>query len=96
MIIFHKIRLWAIERNLYKLGDIKTQTIKLQEEVGELSAAVLKNDIKKIHDAIGDIVVVLTNLSQFAETSIESCINLAYEEIKNRKGKMENGTFQKK
>ena len=46
-------------------------------------------------DGIGDCVVVLTNLAELAGTSIEDCIDLAYEEIKNRTGKMSNGTFKK-
>ena len=46
-------------------------------------------------DAIGDMVVVLTNMAMLGGTSIETCIDAAYDEIKNRKGKMVNGTFVK-
>jgi hypothetical protein len=38
---------------------------------------------------------VLTNLARLSDTSIEECIDAAYEEIKNRTGKMSNGTFKK-
>ena len=48
-----------------------------------------------LNDAIGDMVVVLTNLAELGGTSIEQCIDAAYAEIKNRKGKMVNGTFVK-
>jgi len=92
---FELIREWANERGLIFGGDVKSQTLKLQEEMGELSRAVLKNDQDEFKDAIGDCVVVLTNLAAIGGTSIEECIELAYNEIKNRKGKMINGTFVK-
>lgn len=92
---FQLIRDWAEERGLYTKGDLKTQTIKLQEEVGELSQSVLKNDFDQLQDAIGDIVIVLTNLAYLSNMSIEDCINFAYTQIKNRKGSMNNGTFVK-
>ena len=92
---FDKIRLWAEQRGLYNAGDPKTQTLKLMEEAGEICRAVLKKDEEQIIDGIGDCVVVLTNLAHLCDTSIEKCIDAAYEEIKNRTGKMSNGTFKK-
>ena len=41
------------------------------------------------------MVVVLTNLAVLEGMQIENCIESAYNEIANRKGKMENGTFVK-
>ena len=92
---FDKIRLWANDRGLYDKGDPKTQTLKLIEEAGEICRAVLKDDRAEVIDGIGDCVVVLTNLAKLAGTSIEECIDAAYDEIKNRTGKMSNGTFKK-
>ena len=46
-------------------------------------------------DGIGDCVVVLTNLAELLDTSIEECVERAYGEISDRTGKMENGTFVK-
>ena len=92
---FDKIRLWAEDRGLYHKGDPKTQTLKLMEEAGEICRAVLKKDEEQIIDGIGDCVVVLTNLAHLTGTSIEECIDAAYEEIKDRTGKMSNGTFKK-
>ena len=92
---FDLIRAWAEERGLYSGGDTKTQTLKLMEEAGEICRAVLKVDKQATMDGIGDCVVVLTNLAELAGTSIEECIDLAYNEIKNRTGKMSNGTFKK-
>ena len=92
---FELIREWAKERGLYDKCDTKTQTLKLMEEAGEICRAVLKNDREAIIDGIGDCVVVLTNLAELNDMSIEECIRYAYDEIKNRTGKMDNGTFKK-
>jgi NTP pyrophosphatase (non-canonical NTP hydrolase) len=92
---FDLIRAWANERGLYAKGDTKTQTLKLMEEAGEICRAVLKNDHDQVIDGIGDCVVVLTNLAELINVPIEDCIDVAYDEIKNRKGKMVNGTFKK-
>ena len=92
---FDLIRLWANDRGLYDGGDPKTQALKLVEEVGETCRAILKQDKPEIIDGIGDCVVVLTNLAELVDTPIEECIARAYDEIKDRKGKMDNGTFKK-
>ena len=93
--IFGLIRDWANERGIYDKGDVKTQLIKLYEESGELSQGILKDSQPDIIDAIGDCVVVLTNLAHLAGTDIESCIQSAYDEISTRTGEMKNGTFVK-
>jgi len=92
---FDLIRSWAKDRGLYDGGDPKTQALKLVEEVGETCRAILKEDTKQIIDGIGDCVVVLVNLAELTGTPIEDCIQAAYDEIKNRTGKMDNGTFKK-
>ena len=92
---FQKIRDWAGERGLYTKGDTKTQFCKLMEEAGELGRAVLKNDNEEFIDAIGDMVVVLTNMAHLGGTTIEECIDAAYKVISKRTGKMVNGTFVK-
>jgi NTP pyrophosphatase (non-canonical NTP hydrolase) len=80
---------------LFDKGDAKTQYIKLQEEAGELAKALLKDDDEEVIDAIGDMVVVLTNLAHIKGVSIERCIACAYDVINKRTGKMINGTFVK-
>ena len=92
---FDLIRTWANDRGLYDGGDPKTQALKLVEEVGETCRAILKEDAPEMIDGIGDCVVVLTNLAELIGTPIEECIDAAYDEIKNRKGKMVNGTYKK-
>ena len=92
---FELIRIWAKDRGLYDKGNSHTQYVKLMEEAGELAQAILKQDKPEIQDAIGDMVVVLTNLSELEGFTIEDCIDSAYTEISMRRGKMINGTFVK-
>ena len=93
--VYDLIRQWADERGIYRNGDTKTQYVKLLEESGELARAILKNDKPEFIDAIGDMVVVLTNLAALEGLKIEDCVASAYDVIKSRQGKMVNGTFQK-
>jgi len=93
--VYDNIRTWARERGIYEKGNPHTQYVKLQEEAGELAKALLKNDMPEVQDAIGDMIVVLTNLSELVGLKVEDCIDSAYNVIKNRKGKMSNGTFIK-
>ena len=92
---FDLIRDWAATRGLYQQGNPHTQYVKLQEEAGELAKALLKNDQPEVVDAIGDMVVVLTNLAHLQGYDIEYCIDEAYKVIATRTGKMINGTFVK-
>lgn len=94
-VCFDLIRRWAEDRGIYDKGDAKTQYIKLAEEFGELGKGLLKQDNEEIIDAIGDMVVVLTNLAHQVGTPIEECIQSAYDVISKRTGKMVNGTFVK-
>jgi len=98
---FSPIKKWAEEKGIYKQGDVKTQYVKLQEEAGELAKAIMAKDRSEFIDAIGDCVVVLTNLAELGNKEfggaikIEDCINSAYNVIAKRTGKMINGTFVK-
>ena len=92
---FDLIRTWASDRGIYDQGNSHTQYVKLMEEAGELAAALLNKDAYEIKDAIGDMVVVLTNLAALEGMQIENCIDSAYNEIANRTGVMHNGTFVK-
>ena len=93
--VYDDIRAWAKAKGIYKSGDARTQYLKLMEEAGELAEAILKNDEPEVIDAIGDMVVVLTNLAKLRGHNIEDCITSAYNVIKSRTGKMVDGTFVK-
>jgi NTP pyrophosphatase (non-canonical NTP hydrolase) len=93
--VYDLIREWADNRGIYKNGDLKTQYVKLQEESGELAKAILTSNKEEIIDAIGDMMVVLTNLAALEGLKVEDCVVSAYDVIKNRSGNMVNGTFIK-
>ena len=92
---FDQIREWASEKGIYAKGDPKTQLVKLIEEQGEFAKAILKNDQPEIIDALGDMLVVLINLSELSGYKLEDCLSSAYEVISKRTGKMIDGTFVK-
>ena len=84
---------WAENKDLIHEENAPKQLIKLQEEVGELCSAYLKGNKAEQIDAIGDIRVVLTILAEQLNLDIDTCFDIAYNEIKNRKGVTKNGTF---
>lgn len=90
-----KVIQWAIERDIYTEGTAKGQVLKTQEEVGELVFAIGEQNLTEIIDAIGDIQVCLINLCEMVGVDMEGCLESAYNEIKDRKGKMRNGKFEK-
>jgi NTP pyrophosphatase (non-canonical NTP hydrolase) len=94
-LIERKVIEWANERGLIKEENATKQFIKLTEEVGELASALLKKDPYETIDAIGDIQVVLIILCEQLGVNYKQCLESAYNEIKERKGKLVDGTFIK-
>ena len=84
---------WHRDRNLIDGSTDKDQYMKLIQEAGELSDSLCKG--KDIKDDIGDIMVVLINIMVRNNLTIEECLAVAYEDIKDRKGKMIDGIFVK-
>lgn len=100
--LFDRVEQWAQERNLIEGSKPKDQFTKLIEEVGELAAAIARFDPEndphsrdKILDAIGDCFVVLIILAQQYDLHALNCLQWAYLEIKDRKGRMVDGVFVK-
>ena len=89
-----QIEQWAIDRGLHN-ADPSKQMLKLMEEVGELAEGLAKDNPDAVQDAIGDAYVVLTILSMQLGMDIRQCVKMAYDEIKDRKGRMVNGIFVK-
>jgi len=90
-----KIIEWAKERGLINEDNAPKQFIKLTEEVGELASALLKKDPYETIDAIGDINIVLIILCEQLGLDYDECLESAYNEIKDRKGKLVDGSFIK-
>lgn len=91
--ITDKIAAWHHARNLIKGSTDQAQFLKLVEEVGELAGNIARG--RDVSDDIGDIIVVLINIAERNNLTIEDCMNVAYEDIKHRKGKMVDGVFVK-
>lgn len=84
---------WHKDRNLIDGSTDKDQFMKLVQEVGELSDSLCKS--KDFRDDVGDIMVVLINILVRNNITLEECLKVAYEDIKDRKGKMVDGIFVK-
>lgn len=93
--VYDAIIQWASDRNILDGSTRRDQMVKLVEEIGELAAGIAKGKEDLVKDSIGDALVVLTILAKQSGTSIEECLNLAWNEIKYRKGKMVDGIFIK-
>lgn len=92
--LIEKVEKWFVDRGLDKANPTK-QMLKLFEELGEVASGMARNDIDEIKDGIGDVLVVLIGLSMQLGLSVEECLEIAYNEIKDRKGKLVNGVFVK-
>ena len=92
-LIVENIAQWHRDRNLIDGSTDKDQYMKLIQEAGELSDNICKG--KDIRDDIGDMMVVLINIATRNKLSIEECLQIAYDDIKDRKGKMVDGKFVK-
>lgn len=87
------VRVWHIERNLIDGSTDKDQFHKLIQECAELSDNLCKG--KDIRDDIGDIMVVLLNIMERNGLTMRECLQVAYDDIKHRKGRMVDGVFIK-
>ena len=93
--IKEKVLEWAEARNLLHNENALKQYSKLQEESNELLIGILNKDPYEIIDSLGDIQVVLIILANQLGFDIDECLEAAYDEIKNRTGRTENGNFIK-
>lgn len=93
MDLIESVRQWHYDRNLIYGSTAKDQTLKLIQEVGELSDNVCKG--RDISDDLGDILVIVINLAEREGLSLEQCLARAWEDIKDRRGKMVDGVFVK-
>lgn len=90
-----KVILWARGRNLIKGSDPKSQLLKTMAELGELADGINKQREAEIADGIGDVIVTLIIIAEMYGMSLPGCLELAYDEIKDRRGRMVDGVFIK-
>ena len=86
---------WAYDRNLIEGATPAAQMLKMVEELGELAGGIAKNRPEVIKDSIGDCFVVLTILAEQCGMDMQESIQQAWDEIKDRRGKLIDGVFVK-
>ncbi|WP_313151128.1 MazG-like family protein [Enterococcus sp.] len=93
-VLIESVEQWAKNKGLDK-ADSSKQMLKVVEEVGEVAAALARNDQDALRDGIGDVAVTIIILALQNDMDLYECLNFAYDEIKGRTGKMVNGVFVK-
>lgn len=91
--LISKIANWHYDRNLIEGSTDQAQFVKLAEELGELAGNIARG--KSVADDIGDMLVILTNIAERNKLTLTQCALTAWEDIKDRKGRMVDGVFIK-
>ena len=89
-----KIIQWSEARKIIPNSNPETQLLKAMSELGELADATIKKDQEGVIDAVGDVMVCLINYCALQDINLVDCMEVAYDQIKNRKGTLlPNGLF---
>lgn len=93
-VLVEKVWKWFDDK---KLSDPVMQMVKVQEEVGELAHEISRGhkDSVEVVDALGDTLVTVIGMCHHLHITPASALTLAYNEIKDRKGKVVEGSFVK-
>ena len=87
---------WSEQRKIIPNSTPSTQLLKAISEMGELADATIKNDREAAMDGVGDVFVCLINYCALQDFNLVDCLELAYDQIKHRKGTLlPNGVFVK-
>lgn len=87
---------WAEARRIIPNSTPLVQLAKAFSEMGELADATMKSDKEAIKDAVGDTVVCLINYCALQDINLVDCLEIAYDQIKHRKGTLlPSGVFVK-
>ena len=87
---------WSEARKIIPNSNPESQLLKAVSEMGELADATIKHDKEAVIDAVGDVMVCLINYCVLQDINLVNCMEVAYDQIKNRKGTLlPNGVFQK-
>ena len=91
-----KIIQWAEARKIIQYSNPESQLLKAVSEIGELADATIKHDRDAIIDSVGDVMVCLVNYCAIQDLDLVECMEIAYDQIKNRKGTLlPNGVSKK-
>ncbi len=87
---------WSEARRIIPNSTPEVQLLKAMSELGELADATIKKDQEAVIDAVGDVMVCLINYCALQDLNLVNCMEVAYDQIKNRKGTLlPNGLFVK-
>jgi NTP pyrophosphatase (non-canonical NTP hydrolase) len=89
------VLIWAKQRDLLRPENANSQFLKVAEELGEFAGAIAKNKRAEMKDGLGDTLVTLIILANQLDLDLVGCLDIAYNEIKNRTGRTVDGTFIK-
>lgn len=91
-----KVIQWSEARKIIPNSTPRAQAMKAVEEINELVDALGKDDRVEAIDAIGDTVVCLINVCALLDVDLVNCLEVAYHQIKDRRGYMNaEGIFVK-
>ena len=91
-----KIIQWSEDRKIIPNSTPEVQLLKAMSEIGELADATIKKDQEAVIDSVGDVMVCLINYCALQDINLVNCMEIAYDQIKNRRGTLlPNGVFQK-
>ena len=87
---------WAEARRILPNSTPTAQLLKAVSEIGELADATTKGNREDAMDAVGDVLVCLINYCALQDFNLVDCLELAYNQIKDRKGTLlSSGVFVK-
>ena len=88
----------AVEPSIFE-PDIISNVIYVYNFLGRLIGINMRNECKNLSEPseirVFGVAFHLNKIALLENTSLEECLNIAYNKIKNRKGKMINGKFVK-
>jgi NTP pyrophosphatase (non-canonical NTP hydrolase) len=86
---------WAEEKGLLNPEFAPKQFMKIQEELGELASAIIKDDQDKEIDGFADVLITIIVLAWQRNINLKHALNMGWDEIKDRTGQLKNGSFIK-
>ncbi len=92
--LIRDIQDWSVSNGIDQLGP-KAQVCKITEELGELARGVNRKDFKLTQDSVGDITIALISLCEQVGLDYIASVDIAFDEVKHRKGKVIDGVFIK-
>lgn len=88
------VQLWTEEKGLLD-ADPKAQLLKILEELGEVTQAHTRNQKAQLRMELGDLLVTVIVFAEQVGISPEEALKVAYDKIKNRRGKLVGDTWVK-